>query len=261
MEVHYIWLECIKGLGPLAWHHLLKEYGNPEEIYRNRFSLVPAGKVTGHQLELIKSGSEEAMEKAKIIQESCNHFGVRIIKYDDLEYAENIKQYMDFPVLFYTKGHIRNNWTHGCGIIGARRCSAEGKAYAVKTAAQLVDKGCAVISGLAKGIDSYAHTAALNHAGYTVAVLGYGIDQCYPVEHKKLKEKIEQEGLLISEYPPGTPPRKFYFPKRNRIIAGLSETLYVIDTGKNSGTKTTIQAAERYGKTIRKFGDFETGVC
>ena len=105
---------------------------------------------------------------------------------------------------------------------------------------------------MAKGIDSYAHTAALKQSGYTVAVLAYGIDQCYPVEHKALMCKIENEGLLLSEYPPETVPYRHSFPRRNRIIAGLSDVLYVIDAGKNSGTKTTVEAAERYGKQIVK---------
>lgn len=114
----------------------------------------------------------------------------------------------------------------------------------------MVEHHYPVISGLAKGVDSYSHTAAINHGGFTIAVLGFGIDYCYPPEHKKLKEAIAETGLLISEYPPGTPPERYHFPQRNRIIAGLSDILYVIDIGKSSGTKTTIQAAERYGKTI-----------
>lgn len=85
----------------------------------------------------------------------------------------------------------------------------------------MVDKNYPIVSGMAKGIDSYSHTAAIKHNGFTIAVLGFGVDQCYPIEHLNLKETIAEKGLLISEYPPGTPPSKFLFPKRNRIIAGL----------------------------------------
>lgn len=250
MELYYIWLECIKGLGPLSWHILLGEFVNPYEIYQNRMLLVPQGKVTAHYIQLIKSGAEESMEKAKRILEECKKQGIHIIKYDDPEFAVNIRENLEFPVLFYSKGRIKDNWTHGAGIIGARRCSPEGKECAIRTTIQMVDRNYPVISGLAKGIDSYSHTAAINHGGFTIAVLGFGIDFCYPAEHRKLEETIAEKGLLLSEYPPGTPPDKFRFPKRNRIIAGLSDILYVIDTGKNSGTKTTIQAAERYGKEV-----------
>lgn len=250
MELYYIWLECIKGLGPLSWHILLEEFGDPYEIYQNRMLLVPQGKATAHHLQLLKSGTEESMEKAKQIQEDCRKQGIYIIKYEDSEFAENIRENPEFPILFYAKGTVKENWTHGAGIIGARRCSPEGKECAIKTAIQMVEHHYPVISGLAKGVDSYSHTAAINHGGFTIAVLGFGIDYCYPPEHKKLKEAIAETGLLISEYPPGTPPERYHFPQRNRIIAGLSDILYVIDIGKSSGTKTTIQAAERYGKTI-----------
>ncbi|MGN0484772.1 MAG: DNA-processing protein DprA, partial [Lachnospiraceae bacterium] len=162
----------------------------------------------------------------------------------------NIRQNTEFPILFYYKGKIKDNWTHGAGIVGARRCSPEGKECAIKTAIQMVNKKYPVISGMAKGVDSYAHTAAIKNDGYTIAVLGYGVDRCYPIEHMKLKKAIEERGLLISEYPPATPPSRFRFPKRNRIIAGLSDILYVIDTGKNSGTKTTVEAAERYKREV-----------
>ena len=250
MELYYIWLECIYGLGPVAWHNLLHEYGNPKEIFLNRSVLEPSGHITDHQLEVLNSGAENALEHAKKILEDCKRLDITILKYSDLEYGENIRKYIDFPILFYVKGNLNENWTHGTGIVGARRCSKEGKACAIETALQAVHQGLPVISGMAKGVDSYAHTAAINQDGYTVAVLGYGIDMCYPVEHMELKKKIAEKGLLISEYPPGTLPRQFYFPKRNRIIAGLSDIIYVIDTTKNSGTETTVKAARKYGKKI-----------
>ena len=252
MELYYIWLECIKGLGPLGWHLLLEEIGNPYEIYRNRDSLIPQGRITEHCIRLIEEGAEKALEKAKIILDGCREQGIHIVKYEDLDFAANIKNNMEFPVLFYYKGKIKENWTHGTGIVGGRRCSQEGKECAVRTAVQMVGDNRPVISGMAKGIDSYAHTAAINNGGYTIAVLGFGIDQCYPIEHRKLKEVIAEKGLLISEYPPGTKPSKFSFPRRNRIIAGLSDIIYVIDTGKNSGTASTVEAGEKYGKIIKK---------
>ena len=199
-----------------------------------------------------EEGAEKALEKAKIILDGCREQGIHIVKYEDLDFAANIKNNMEFPVLFYYKGKIKENWTHGTGIVGGRRCSQEGKECAVRTAVQTVGDNRPIISGMAKGIDSYAHTAAINNGGYTIAVLGFGIDQCYPIEHRKLKEAIAEEGLLISEYPPGTKPSKFSFPRRNRIIAGLSDIIYVIDTGKNSGTASTVEAGEKYGKIIKK---------
>lgn len=250
MELYYIWLECVKGLGPLSWHAILDEFKNPYDVYVNRNDLVSQGRVTKKQVGLIKEHAEEALEKAKIILESCENQKIKIVKYDDPEFKENIKRYVDFPILFYYKGQIRENWTSGAGIVGARRCTSKSKEIAINITLGMVEKNYPIISGLAKGIDSYAHTAAIYQNGYTVAVLGFGIDHCYPVEHQKLKYAIAENGLLLSEYPPGTPADKFRFPRRNRIIAGLSDVLYVISTNENSGTRTTIQAARTYKKEI-----------
>ena len=201
-------------------------------------------------LQLLKEGAEQAMEQAKRIQERCLELGIRILTYDDPHYAANIREYMDFPLVFFAKGTLRDNWTHGIGIVGARRCTQQGKEYAIHLAEDMVNQGYPIISGMAKGIDSYAHTAAINSGGYTVAVLGHGLDMCYPPEHETLMERIVDQGLILSEYPPGVRLSKYTFPQRNRIIAGLSDVVYVVDAGGKSGTKSTIEAAERYGKRV-----------
>ena len=103
---------------------------------------------------------------------------------------------------------------------------------------------------MAKGIDSYAHTAALKSFGYTIAVLGNGADICYPKEHERLYEMIAEKGCILSEYPPETGPREYLFPKRNRLIAALSDKLYVLEAGRNSGTNTTVEKAEEYGRKV-----------
>ena len=103
---------------------------------------------------------------------------------------------------------------------------------------------------MAKGIDAYAHTAAIKNGGYTIAVLGNGPDICYPGEHIHLYEMIIKNGCVMSEYPPGTKPRQYMFPRRNHLIAALSDEVFVIDTGRNSGTKTTVEACEIYGRNV-----------
>ena len=254
VELYYIWLECVKGLGPLSWHAILEEFKNPYDVYVNRYNLVPQGSVTKKQVELIKEHADEALEKAKIILENCENQKIKIVKYEDQEFKDNIRGYQDFPILFYYKGRIPDNWTKGAGIVGARRCTSQSKDIAINITAEMIKKKYPIISGMAKGIDSYAHTAAIYQGGFTIAVLGFGIDHCYPVEHQKLKCAIAENGLLISEYPPGAPADKFRFPRRNRIIAGLSDVLFVISTNENSGTSTTIQAAKKYKKEIVIYG-------
>lgn len=109
----------------------------------------------------------------------------------------------------------------------------------------------AIISGMAKGIDSYVQTACLKLGGYTVAVLGNGLDICYPEEHRLLMKRIEEKGLLISEYPPGTLPAKYNFPRRNRLISAWSDELVVISPGKGSGSLITAKYSENYGRKVK----------
>lgn len=134
--------------------------------------------------------------------------------------------------------------------MGARRCSREGKERAILIAREAVADNALVISGMAKGIDSYAHTSALMHGGSTIAVLGNGPDICYPIEHAALMERIIETGAIVAEYPPGTKPRSYRFPMRNRLIAAMSDTLYVVDTGRNSGTTSTIENALKYKRQV-----------
>lgn len=135
-------------------------------------------------------------------------------------------------------------------IVGARRCTQEVKQQAVVLAQQCVEKKQTLISGMAKGIDSYAHTACLKAEGYTVDILGNGLAICYPSEHKKLMECIEQNGLLLSEYPPGTRPTQYTFPRRNRLISAWSECIIVIAPGKGSGALITAEYGRKYGRAV-----------
>ena len=137
------------------------------------------------------------------------------------------------------------------GIVGARRCSQQDKRKAVKIAEYYTEKQNAIISGMAKGIDSYVQTACLKLGGYTVAVLGNGLDICYPEEHRLLMKRIEEKGLLISEYPPGTLPAKYNFPRRNRLISAWSDELVVISPGKGSGSLITAKYSENYGRKVK----------
>ena len=155
------------------------------------------------------------------------------------------------PVVLYAKGELRvNDFDDTLGIIGSRRCTLEGKEITIETATKAVNNNTAIISGMAKGIDSYAQTAVIKSKGYTIAVLGNGANICYPKEHERLYEKIAESGCILSEYPPGTGPRRYMFPRRNRLIAALSDRLVVIDAGRNSGTESTVKYSMKYGREV-----------
>lgn len=153
------------------------------------------------------------------------------------------------PVLLYYRGDLIKNST-GVGIVGARRCTDYGKSIVNKTASYLAKEGIILVSGMAKGIDGYTHTSTIRAGGYTVAVLGNGLDICYPPEHQDLMKKIIENGVLISEYPPGTKPNPKYFPRRNLIISAWSQKLLVIEAGEKSGSLITAVYAKKYGREL-----------
>ena len=155
------------------------------------------------------------------------------------------------PVLLYVMGQLNTNSYHtSVGIVGARRCSQQGKENAIFVAKEAVQKQGAVISGMAKGVEAYAHTAAIRNNGYTIAVLGCGADICYLAEHEKLYENIQMNGCILSEYPPGIKLHRYTFPLRNRLIAALSDIVYFVDTGRNSGTTTTKEYCRKHKRKI-----------
>ena len=176
------------------------------------------------------------LETAKRITERCEKCQISLISINDSQYPEKAKQ--------------------SIGIVGARRCTQEVKNFVAELTESYAKKEVAIVSGMAKGVDSYAHTACLKAEGYTIAVLANGLDICYPSEHKKLKECIEKEGLVISEYPPGTHPTRYAFPKRNRLISAWSDELAVIAAGKGSGALITANCSKKYGRKV----DFYSGI-
>lgn len=146
------------------------------------------------------------------------------------------------------KPHHRARMSFRPGLTGLWQVS--GRSNITDFASEYAQKQVTVVSGMAKGIDSYAHTACLNAGGYTVAILGNGLDICYPSEHNKLMKCIEEKGLLISEYQPGIQPDKYRFPRRNRLIGSWSDKLFVIEAGRGSGALITAEYSRKYGREV-----------
>ena len=259
----YIMLSQMKGIGPVSQTSLLKLCGgdikqcfemDEEDLYRLNETLPAGQRLAGTKIGAFLSGrnSTEKRYEAKAVLESCKNLGISVITKEDIHYPGRFSSLPDMPCLLYVKGRLAiNDCSVSAGIVGARRCTPEDKGKAILTAEQEVKKGNAIVSGMAKGIDSYAHTAALKSGGYTIAVLGNGPDICYPKEHQTLYEAIAQMGCVVSEYPPGMTPRSYMFPRRNRLIAALSDKLYIIGAGRNSGTNTTAAFCRKYQRWSR----------
>ena len=176
---------------------------------------------------------------------------IDIIYIKDKEYPKKLKPIYDPPICLYIKGNkdILNN--KSIAIIGCRDCSEYGKYSAIKFASELAKNKINIASGLAKGVDSFAHYGAIKAKEKTVAVLGNGLDMVYPSENNKLAEEIiKTGGAIISEYPLGTKPSKYTFPARNRIVSGISDGVLVVEAKKKSGTLITVDFALEQGREV-----------
>lgn len=187
--------------------------------------------------------AEKQIKRAK-------ELNVRIISFWDDEFPELLKQIYDPPVLLYVKGDFSENDKYAISIVGTRTPTHYGKIITEKLAASLAEKGITIISGLAYGIDSIAHTHALKAGSRTLAVVGTGLDITYPSGNQKLSEEIAQHGALISEFPFGTGPDRQNFPRRNRIISGLSHGVIVVEAGIKSGALITAAMAIEQNREV-----------
>ena len=253
-----MWLSLIKGLGSRKKLELLQEYGNPKKIYNLTESELLRVRGIGKELAkkiLDKNIKEQIYKHIKYMQK----YKIDIISINDKKYPQILKQIYDPPISLYIKGNAEILNGKNIAIVGCRNSSKYGEEAAKYFAYNLSTKGINIISGLARGIDTYAHIGnlgAMMHnsndiCGKTIAVVGNGIDIIYPKENKYLEEKIiKSGGCIISEYPLGTKPEKFNFPARNRIISGLSKGVLVIEARAKSGTLITIDFALQQGRDV-----------
>lgn len=172
------------------------------------------------------------------------------VKLGDPDYPELLNYIDNPPETLYYAGNITIASKASIAVVGARKATSYGKWAAYGFAKKLSEYGVGVVSGMAYGIDSYAHKGAVENQGKTIAVLGCGIDICYPDSNRALRENILKEGLILSEYEPGTPPMPFRFPMRNRIISGLCIGAIVVEAGLSSGSLITAECAAEQGRNI-----------
>jgi DNA processing protein len=175
--------------------------------------------------------------------------GARVLTIRDDTYPDLLRHIPDAPIVLYALGPLAPA-DGALAVVGSRKASAEGINLAGKISETLSSAGITIVSGLARGIDTAAHTRALTGTGGTVAVLGCGIDICYPPENKLLFEQIGRGGLVVTEYAPGEQPVPYHFPERNRIIAGLARGVLVVEATARSGSLITSRLALEYGREV-----------
>lgn len=249
-EMSSFWLafSYVPGVGSVRIRRLLDAFGTLERAWHaDELKLGQAGMGPKTIESILRVRSELDL---KLAFARLEQLGVRIITLFSEDYPEPLKQIQGPPASLFVKGDLRESDRFAVAIVGTRQASAYGKAMAEKIASELASMGLTIISGLARGIDGIAHQAALGIKGRTLAILGSGIDQIYPSEHRRLAELICKNGAVISEYPPGTAPEGHHFPARNRIIAGLALGLVVIEAAERSGALITANFAADQGREV-----------
>jgi DNA processing protein len=242
-------LSTVPNVGPIRFVSLVKHFGSPEAVLsapqKNLADLPDIGPVTASS---IKGNVDwKLVEKQLKLMEKNQ---VRLLTFKDDAYPENLKSIYDPPPFLFIKGEIERGDQNAIAIVGARAASTYGNQTAQKIGRELAKRGITIVSGLAWGIDSIGHSSALEENGRTVAVFGSGLDVIYPPQNRKLAERIMQNGALVSEFPMGTKPEKQNFPRRNRLISGLSLGVVVIEAGAKSGALLTAQHALEQNREV-----------
>lgn len=247
--IYLIWLSIL-DFKPIEKLQLIQIIGTPQKIFN----------LTERQLKDYTNSEEvirkiiniEKKKEAEKILRKVEKENVKLITMMNEEYPKNLQRLYDKPILLYAKGNIKLlNSSKKISIVGSRNCSEYGKIVTQKMSYMLAKKDYTIVSGMAKGIDGYAHKGALAAQGNTIAILGSGVNYVYPEENRRLYNKIlEKNGLILSEYGIDTKPIPEYFPARNRIISGLSDKILITEASKKSGTMITVNFAIEQGKTV-----------
>jgi DNA processing protein len=244
----YVCLNMVLDIGSIRLKKLIEAFGAPEEILKASWEKLVsvsgigakiAQKITAIKLQDLEKEFEDARKQ-----------NINIITFEEDGYPENLKDIYDPPIVLYIKGGIITEDTNSLAIVGSRRASIYGLTSAEKFAYQLGQRSVTIISGMARGVDTYAHRGALKAGGRTIAVMGSGFNHIYPPENKKLCEEIAISAAVVSELPLNTPPFAQNFPRRNRVISGLSKGVLVVEAARNSGALITADFALQQGREV-----------
>lgn len=236
------WIRLIntENVGPITFKHLVRRYGSPSEALK----VLPDISLRGGKKDLKIPSTE--FGDAEILR--CQHEGGKLITWNDPIYPAQLKYIEQAPPVLYAKGNLDVLLKPIIGVVGSRNASLNGMKFTRDLCQQLGNSGAVIVSGLALGIDTAAHQGSLETG--TIAVLGGGIDVVYPQDNKALQAQISEKGCLMSEFPMGTPPAAGNFPRRNRIIAGLSRGVIVVEALRKSGSMITAEYASDYGRDL-----------
>ena len=244
---HWLALVRTPGLGWASLEALLAEFGSPEAL----FSLKPRDLTPFDLSPRVREALQEPdWDKADADLEWLHSRNAQLIAATSPLYPEMLRRIPDPPIALFVRGDVRLLAKPQIAVVGSRNPTAGGRDTAYDFALTLGQAGLVVTSGLALGIDAAAHAGGMDSKGGTVAVCGTGLDRLYPAANRELGERILEEGVLVSEFPPGTPPRPENFPRRNRIVSGLSLGALVVEAAYRSGSLITARLASEQGREV-----------
>ena len=249
MLIHWLWLAHRPGLSDRMKAVLLQHFQDPEDIYfadKEAFSHIE-----GLSPESLEALQDKELTPAEQIMDACQQENLHILTCRDAAYPGALKNIPDPPLVLYYKGQLPSlDSSPVIGVVGTRKASAYGMTSAKRLGYQIGKCGGIVVSGMAYGIDSMAMSGALTAGAKVVGVLGCGADIVYPLSNRALFQDVERYGCILSEFPPGTPPAKWNFPRRNRIISGLSNGVLVVEAPEKSGALITARLAAEQGRDV-----------
>lgn len=243
-------LSFIPGLGTKTCQQLVERFGSPESVFSTCAKGGDICRGISKKLLIPLASPAPFKEQAKTLLKRLQTGGATALCPDDIEYPALLKEISDPPTVLYVQGKVELLDSFCVAMVGSRAATGYGKRAAFSLAQGLAESKVSVVSGLASGIDGEAHRGALSVKGATIGVLGCGLDVVYPRQNAKLYEQIRGEGLLVTEYPLGTRPDGFRFPARNRIIAGLSHGVVVVEAARKSGSLITAEMALDEGREV-----------
>lgn len=245
MPEYWLWLAERPGLSIREKLALLEYFHDPEDIY---FAKQYPDSISDQGKAALQ---DKNLGEAKRILAQCRRKKITVVTWQDAAYPERLKNIYDPPIVLYCKGKLAQlDALPVIGVVGTRKASAYGLNIAKKLSGEIAQCGAVVVSGMAMGVDAMATCGALETAGYAVGVLGCGVDRVYPACNLELFRRMERNGCLLSEYPPGTKPDKWNFPRRNRIISGLSCGVLVVEAPVKSGSLITARQALEQGRDV-----------
>lgn len=245
---YWVATSAIGGVGTATFNYLLKHFKILKKFWEADEKAINKLKVDEKTRQSIIDFRNRV--DPKVYLEKVYSQGIKVLSLVDRDYPANLRSISDAPPVLYFKGEIKPDDDLAIAVVGARYATAYGRQVTEKLVFDLVSQGLTIVSGLARGIDSVAHKAAIDAGGRTVAVLGCGVDTIYPPDNKNLAEQIIQNGAIVSEFPLGFPAVPSNFPARNRIISGLSLGVLVTEGAIDSGSLITAGQAAEQGREV-----------